>query len=408
VFEAIRKIVEASPWLRRQAKVNADRITFPSLGASVLAVASDYASAAGANATISCFDELWAYTSERAHRLWDEMIPPPTRKVACRLTVTYAGFEGESRLLEGLYKRGLAQPLVGKDLHAGEGLLMFWSHDVVASWQTPEWVEQMRRSLRPNQFARMIENRFVSAQSAFVDMEAWDACVRLPGPLHADEGLPVFVGVDASTKRDSTALVAVAYQGQCVRLVAHKVFTPRPGDPIDFETTVVRTLREWHARFHVRKILFDPFQMAAVSQQLAGEGLPIEEYSMTLNNLTAATSNLFDLVSARQLALYPDDPMRLAVSRAVVSESSRGWKLDKMKQAHHIDVVVALSMAALAATRDGGSLAYDLDLSWIDGDEEHAGLSPRALDMAEKREFAMMQMRNYVLSGGGTRPPWSY
>jgi hypothetical protein len=30
------------------------------------------------------------------------------------------------------------------------------------------------------------------------------------------------------------------------------------------------------------------------------------------------------------------------------------------------------------------------------------------LDLAEKREFAMMQMRAYMWSGGGTRPPWSY
>ena len=38
----------------------------------------------------------------------------------------------------------------------------------------------------------------------------------------------------------------------------------------------------------------------------------------------------------------------------------RGWRLDKMKQAHKIDVVVALSMAALAAVRDGGKSRYDL------------------------------------------------
>jgi hypothetical protein len=35
------------------------------------------------------------------------MVPVPTRKISVRLTVTYAGFEGESKLLEDLYKRGL-------------------------------------------------------------------------------------------------------------------------------------------------------------------------------------------------------------------------------------------------------------------------------------------------------------
>jgi hypothetical protein len=34
-------------------------------------------------------------------------VPPPTRKIACRLTTTYAGYEGESLLLADLHKRGL-------------------------------------------------------------------------------------------------------------------------------------------------------------------------------------------------------------------------------------------------------------------------------------------------------------
>ena len=100
VFEALKRIVEKSPLLRREAKIVANRISFPATNAVISAISSDYAGAAGSNPVISSFDELWGYTLERSNRLWDEMIPPPTRKVACRLTTTYAGFEGESRLLE--------------------------------------------------------------------------------------------------------------------------------------------------------------------------------------------------------------------------------------------------------------------------------------------------------------------
>ena len=92
--------VRASPLLARGARVGVNRIDFTSTGASITAVANDYAGAAGANPTISVFDELWAFTLERSRRLWDEMVPPPTRKVSARLTVTYAGFENESELLE--------------------------------------------------------------------------------------------------------------------------------------------------------------------------------------------------------------------------------------------------------------------------------------------------------------------
>jgi phage terminase large subunit-like protein len=77
VFQAIKRIVEASPLLMREARVTAERIVFPAFNnATISAMTTDYASAAGANPTISCFDELWGYTSERLHRLWDEMIPP--------------------------------------------------------------------------------------------------------------------------------------------------------------------------------------------------------------------------------------------------------------------------------------------------------------------------------------------
>ena len=46
--------------------------------------------------------------------------------------------------------------------------------------------------------------------------------------------------------------------------------------------------------------------------------------------------------------------MRLAVSRAVAIETSRGWRIAKEKQSHKIDIVVALAMAA-HATIEGQS-----------------------------------------------------
>jgi phage terminase large subunit-like protein len=370
VFEMIRRIIEASPLLKREAKITESRITFPAFNATITAIASDAASAAGANPTISCFDELWAFSSERSRRLWDEMIPPPTRKVACRLTVTYAGFEGESLLLQELYKRGKALPEVGPSLHAGDGLLMFWSHEPVAPWQTEAWLAEMRRSLRPSAYSRMVENQFASAESAFVDLSSWDQCT-LPDllPLREDRELSVWCGVDASVKRDSTALVLCSYdkQAKCVRLIAHKTFQPTANDPINFEDTVERTILDWDEKFLLRKTLFDPFQLVSVMQRLQRAGVQIQEYAQTIPNLTAATSNLFDLISARQLILYPDAAMRLAVSRAIMIESSRGFRLAKDKQQHKIDVIVALSMAALAAVKGQGESSYPSDLSWVSG-----------------------------------------
>jgi phage terminase large subunit-like protein len=238
---------------------------------------------------------------------------------------------------------------------------MFWSHVPIAPWQTESWLAEMGRSLRPNAYQRLVLNEFASAESSFVDMSSWDACV-VPSLVPTLDRIPIWVGVDASVKRDSTALVACSFdkKTQVVRLVQHRVFTPTPGDPIDFEGTIEATLLDWRKRYIMRKTWFDPYQMQAVSQRLAKAHVPIEEYPQRVPNLTAATQNLFDLIQSRSFVLYPDAPMRLAASRAVIVESSRGWRLDKLKQAHKIDVVVALSMACLAAVRGQGKPGYDL------------------------------------------------
>jgi hypothetical protein len=72
-----------------------------------------------------------------------------------------------------------------------------------------------------------------------------------------------------------------------------------------------------------------------------------------------ATSALGVIIS------YPDDALRLAISRAVAVESSRGWRIAKEKQAHKIDVVVALAMAAHAAVQR--QAMYDSSMKWVDG-----------------------------------------
>ena len=166
VFQQIRRIVECSPHLKREAEITQQRITFPHTGAVIQAIASDAAGAAGGHPVISSFDELWGYTSERSRRMWDEMVPVPTRKFSVRLTTTYAGFENESTLLLELYQRGLKQKQVAQSLYAGDGLLMAWHHQPIAPWQTPAWLTEMRRSLRPNQYLRMIENQFVTSESS--------------------------------------------------------------------------------------------------------------------------------------------------------------------------------------------------------------------------------------------------
>ncbi|MGH3631809.1 MAG: terminase TerL endonuclease subunit, partial [Sciscionella sp.] len=363
VFQQVARLLDPKREKKQQAKITERSIVF-SNGSVINAMACDYAGAAGANPTISCFDELWAFTSERSRRLWDEMVPVPTRKISIRLTTTYSGFSGESALLEELHKRGLQGVQIAPDLYRQPGMLMFWTNRLCAPWQSEAWREQMRGQLRPNAYLRLIENRWVTSESSFIPIEWFDACVEPElRPELTDPHLPVFIGVDASVKRDSTAIVACAFDHQArkVRLIWHRVFQPSPDDPLDFEATVERTLLELKRRFYVREIRFDPWQMMSVAQRLRAAGLPMVEFPQSVPNLTEASTNLFELLKGRNLRVYEDDDLRLAVSRAVALETSRGWRISKEKASHKIDVVVALAQAALGAVQQGQvSTAVDL------------------------------------------------
>jgi hypothetical protein len=197
VFAIIRRIIEASPLLREITKLTADKVIFPALDATIIAIASDAASAAGANPTIVCFDELWGVRLERARRLWDEMVPSPARKISARLVVSYAGFTGESVLLEEIYARGMALPEVGPSLHAGDGMLFAWHTTPIAPWQTPEWVESMRRT-RAHRLRSPDAQRVCPSESIFADLPTWTHRAAHAHAGARGQALQVWVGVDAA------------------------------------------------------------------------------------------------------------------------------------------------------------------------------------------------------------------
>ena len=93
--------------------------------------------------------------------------------------------------------------------------------------------------------------------------------------------------------------------------------------------------------------------MAAVSQRLLKHGVPMVEFPQSVGNLTEASQNLYELVKASNLVVYPDAEMRLSVQRAIAVETTRGWRIAKEKSSHKIDVVVALAQAALGAVQGG-------------------------------------------------------
>src|SRR5204862_3246920 len=138
-------------------------------------------------------------------------------------------------------------------------------------------------------------------------------------------------------------------------LVYHRIFQPSAKDPLDFEATIEATMLELHARFELREVRFDPYQMQASAQRLQRAGVPMVEFPQSVPNLTEASNNLYELIKGRSLVVYPDEGLRRAIHQAVALETSSRWRIAKEKQAHKIDVEVALAQAALGAVKGAHS-----------------------------------------------------
>jgi phage terminase large subunit-like protein len=301
--------------------------------------------------------------SERNRRLWDELTPVPTRKNSIRFVSTYAGFSGESVLLEDLYsqifkdtgelKEGVTRPL-GDELpfYAIDGMAMYWDHEARMPWQTPDYYLNQRRSLRPNTYLRLHENHWVSSESGLFDMERWDDCVD---PEHfpplPDKSIHLYVGVDASTKRDRAAVVCVYREDGKVKLGPKRFWQPTQADPLDLEDTMESYLLDLHRGFHLLRVNFDPFQFHRSAMTLAKKGLPMQEYPQTVPNLTECGQNLYDLVQGGSIVFYPDKELRKEAVNALGKETTRGIRIVKEKVSQKIDQIIALAMGASGAAK---------------------------------------------------------
>ena len=355
------------------ATVSANEILFPETGSRIVALAADYAGSAGAVFGVTSWTELWGYRHEGHVRLWEELTPIPRRR-SLRIIDSYAGFAGDAPVLEPLWARALAgERLDGVgDLpvytngrlwalidQGVEARARYWLGDPA---DMEAYYAEQAASLRPGTYARLHLNQWQSGEEAFVTAEDWDACVvaELSPAMPGERDLTLSVGVDAATKSDSAAVVAVAREGGRLRLVQHRVWTPRKGDPLDLEETIEAYLLWLHENFRVGAVRYDPYQMARSAATLKRAGLPMVEYPQTSGNLTAAGQNLYDLVRGRHLAVYPDAGLRQHALNAVAVESARGWRLAKEKSSRKIDAVVALSFACLDALdrESGGGTQY--------------------------------------------------
>jgi phage terminase large subunit-like protein len=289
VFATCVALCQKNPELRASVvRITANEIRF-SNGSVIRAVASDYKGAAGGRQVLTVFDELWAYDSERMTRLFEELRPPPTEHESYLLIVSYAGFTGESTVLQKLYERGLKGKRVGRyEVYTDKGMVMFWSHTGRMPWHTKRYFENEAADLRPTTFARLHRNEWVSSESTFILPEQWAACVDPNRTPMLGGYLDTYWGVDLGIKSDWGAVVGVTYDRYLnkVVIVQHKAWRPTKLEPVRL-SDVEEFLLALKQKFKIMRIYVDPWQAASMIQRLKGVyGPRLEEFPQTTERLT--------------------------------------------------------------------------------------------------------------------------
>jgi phage terminase large subunit-like protein len=365
VFDGVKGFISRNPVLKQKAELQRLLIRLDN-GTTIKAIPSDYTGEAGANQGLASFDELWGFMSEKSRRLYEELTPVPTRKNSIRFISTYAGWEGESVLLEELYHRvfdkqgnvkpGVKRPL-GTDfpVYTINDLFMYWSHEPRMPWQTAGYYASQRADLRVNTYLRLHENRWVSNESSLFDMADWDGCVdpeyRPPLP---SKSIRLYVAADASVKKDRSGVVSVFREGNLLQLGPFRTWQPTKKDPMDLEATMEAYILELAKGYSVVECRYDPYQLHRSATTLKGK-VNMVEFPQTVPNMTEVGQALYDAVKHRILRLYKDDELRREASFAVGKETTRGMMIVKTKASHKIDCIVALAMATGAAGIEKGT-----------------------------------------------------
>lgn len=185
VFDRIAKQCQLQGFVRNgEAIVTKNEISFPAIGSRIEAISSDFAGAAGGLFGITSWTETWAFRHESQVRLWEELTPIPNRR-SLRIVDSYAGFTGESPILEPMWARALAGERIHDDLPIFSNGRLWAFTDQGEEAQRNAWLgdpadmaayyEEQAATLRPGTFERLHLNKWQAGSEAFLSAADWDA-----------------------------------------------------------------------------------------------------------------------------------------------------------------------------------------------------------------------------------------
>jgi phage terminase large subunit-like protein len=391
VFDIAKSMVEADPVLKAMTVVYRRELFVPSTGSSYKVISSESYTKHGLNLSAAIIDELHAHESRE---LYDVLATSMgARRQPLTFIITTAGHDRTSvcwQLHEHAARvrdRVVSDPSFLPVLYGAEETDDWTSVDV---WQRanpgygvtikPDFLAQECRRAREmpayeNAFKRLHLNMWTSVETRWLDMATWDlGAVRVDTSSLA--GQPCYLGVDLSSTRDLSAVVALfpaadgSYDVLCDfwlprdmlpdRVRRHGAFDVwakwghlrlTDGNVIDHDA-IERRIRELGGLYPVEMICVDPWNATPMIARLQQGGLPCVPVQQTIGNLSAATKALEALVLQGKLRHGGHPVLRFCASNAVVRmDANENLRAVKDKSPDRIDgiaaIITALSMALM-------------------------------------------------------------
>ena len=404
VFGDAQTMARRSPGFRTRFSVNvgAHNMHVLASGSKFEALSAEGSTLDGLNIHFGCVDELHAHKTRTVYDvvetgtgkrdnslLWVITTAGSNRAGICYEVRTFV-----SKLLDGVFEDdtqfGIIYGLDDGDDWTSENALIKanpnWGISVRPEILGPLQAKAMQLPSAVNNFKTKHLNEWVNADTAWMDMRAWDACADTSLDIDNFIGQPCWIGLDLASKTDIAALILIFAHPEIsdAYLTFGKYYLPEdtvhgagnsqysgwmrtgrltvtPGNVIDF-SWIEADLLDMASRFAIQAVAFDPFQATQLSTRMLGEGLPMIEVRPTVLNFSEPMKILEALVLQKKLT-HDGDPVLTWMASNVVAHLDVKDNIYPRKERpeNKIDGIVALIMALSRAIKPGDAVVLGAD-----------------------------------------------
>lgn len=348
LYDTVRDMLRRSPDLGQLVDTYKRELVVKDSGCVFRALPHDADTAQGFHPSLSVIDELHVHKSRA---MLDAMLTGAVgRSEPLTIVITTAGAERRGVWWDVLHE-WQDDPhayvyWVGAKEEDDPTDRKVWRRANPASWVTLERLETLYHTLPLASFERYHLNRAPSKGTNRVfTPQLWRACNASP---RIDADRPCVVAVDASLRRDHTAVVLDQVDSEGYHNLVCFTFKPEEDASImravDHDE-VGALLRDLATSYHVARMPCDRAYFVRTMRELLDEGLPVEEFIQGNQNMARACQRLYDVVSEGRVRHGGDRELEDHVLNAAVKETMYGWRMTKADEASKIDAAIAAAMA---------------------------------------------------------------